>query len=122
MSNPSPTITIQTMDGVDHELKMTFNHLNMVAAHITGADAAALVTVTNESRDRIVSVMFGKREDGKFIGADPGAIDLDMEQAGKLLDWVTEHVTDFFVKRLVKTRQMLSSIVPAVKAASDLQS
>lgn len=113
---PPATLELKTMDGTAHTLKMSFNHLNMIAAHVAGADGAAVITASAEGRDRIVAIMFGARdESGRFTPANPDEIDLDPDAAGELFDWATEHLTDFFVKRLAKTRQMLQSIVPAVK-------
>lgn len=112
---PSPTLNLKTMDGAEHVLKMSFNHLNMIAAHVAGADGAALIAASAEGRDRIVAIMFGEISEGKFTPADVDAIELDPDAAGELFDWATEHLTHFFVKRLAKTRLMLQSIVPAVK-------
>ncbi len=116
MDAPAAKITIQTMDGKDHELKMTFNHLSLITARFAGVEQAAMAGSIPEARDHILAVMFGVRENGKFRLAETDVIDLDPDEAGKLFDWVTEHLTHFFVRRLAKAREQLGHMIPEIKA------
>lgn len=121
-TTPTPTLEVQTLDGQSHTLKMTFNHLNRIASTLTGIEGAAIASSTADGRDLILATMFGKRdENGKFIPADVDALEISPDVAGEVFNWVTEHLTDFFVKRLAKSREMLASMVPEIQKMKDPQ-
>ena len=119
LAPPTPTLSAQTIDGEHVELKMSFNHLNLISQGFSTIDSASLASNSPESRNDILAVLFGKKVSGKFKRADVEDIELSPDEAGKIVDWAVEHLTYFFLGRLAKTRDQLAKIIPEIAKMKD---
>jgi hypothetical protein len=108
---PAARLTI-SLDGEKRELFMSFGLLNELCRAIGNLEAAVQIPIDNELRDYTLLAVLSKRDDQGAV-ADGGAVNLrtleiEVQDAEDLLAWVSEHVTDFFLRtmeRVVKTQK-----------------
>ena len=107
MSNEHITVTI---NDEEKELKMTFGLLNELSRRMGDVDALPELAVNAELRESVILACVVERDKrGKFKDAEATLYDYDlsMEDSLRLLDWVGEHVADFFLKSMSSTKALI---------------
>ena len=109
----SPTITVK-----DREILMSYGLLTESARLLPTPDHIGELFSNSETRDKYLSILLVQRDaKGKPIGeADLG--DLSLEDAGAVLDWGMEHLTDFFVKRAALAQKLHKGVNATLQGAS----
>jgi hypothetical protein len=110
---PAPEPRFKVMiNGEERTLFMSFGLLNEICRAIGGLEAAIQIPVDNELRDYSLLAVLSKRDELGAV-AEGGAVnlrtlDIAVEDVEELLAWITDHVTDFFLRtmeRVVKGQQ-----------------
>lgn len=126
MKTKTPSeISIKNMDGENIVLFMSFGMLNRLIAKLGGnPDMTPLIATDYETQERLLKEVFTKREGGRVVSEpdDLDSLKLDIDEAGKLLGWIQEHIDDFFVQMTEKTIKQAEGKLKAVGAAKDLES
>lgn len=109
----SERITVE-VNGEPKEVKMSFGLLNELSQKLGDIDAIPEMAVNPELREALVLACVVDRDPrGKF--KDPEATlyqyDMSMDDTLKLLDWVGEHVADFFLKSMGSAKKMIEERV-----------
>ena len=104
--NPTYTVTI---GGTETELKMSYGLLNEVARVVGDIEAIPQIAYDIELRTALLTAVLSKRDKkGKITEeADLFNLDMDGEEVIDLLNWVGEHVLDFFIKSLTRAKKLL---------------
>ena len=102
----SPKLTVTILDQ-EVELLMSYGLLSRLAASIQDVDALTNSGFSATSRDFLLETVLTKKgKSGAFDKVDLDEI-TEMEEVEKVLDWVNEHLLDFFIKQLTKSQQSL---------------
>ena len=115
MSNNIFTIKV---DGKERDIKMTFGLLNTLCRRVGDIDGASQMTIDQVLRDVVLVELLSDRDkNGKIIAeVDIDTLDLDLDELINLLDWAGEHVLDFFLKGLEKTKSLQDRNMNRIKA------
>lgn len=102
-----PTQHFQLSDG--KEIKMYFGLLNRLAKLIGGFNTVALVLTDINVQEEVIKNLFNKYDTkGKVIEeANFEEMEYDPMEIQRLLVWVTEHLTSFFLKNLQSMAQVV---------------
>jgi hypothetical protein len=100
---PEPRFKVK-VNGEEQTLFMSFGLLNEICRAIGGLEAAIQIPVDNELRDYALLAVLSKRDEEGAV-AEGGAInlrtlDMTTDDAEELLAWITDHVTDFFLRTM----------------------
>lgn len=104
----SERITIEYA-GKPRDLFMTFGLLHELTSLVGSPDNAGAVGIDFELREAVMARVFGERkiEEGeagvatvRFVPADVTDLPISIDDAIRVLDWVSENVLDFFLKQL----------------------
>jgi hypothetical protein len=114
---------VMTYDG--RQIKMTYGLLNRLCRVVGEVDGAAVMTMDNDIRERVLIEILSPRDPQGNI-PDGGefnifSITASTEEVSEVLDWAQEQVIDFFVKRAIKTAsvtKLLSQTVNDLRATS----
>lgn len=111
------------INGDTREIKMSFGLLNNLCRLVGDIDNAAMMTIDPVMRESILVELLSHR-DAK--GKVKEKIDLDSLDAAAgdivdLIDWAGEHVFDFFLKGLERTRALQDKNLDRIKALTRTQ-
>ena len=111
------------LNGEVLSIKMSYGLLNVLTRRIGDLEAVTDIFSDGHLQSDLLVEVFSKRgprgeivEEFNLFGSD-----LDSETVLSILEWIAEHVTDFFLKGLSKTkdliteerREMLRSLMPS---------
>jgi hypothetical protein len=102
------TITV-TLNGEPKEILMSMGLLNELSAKLGDVDAIPELSVNAELRESImISALADRDNRGKLVDPEINLFSLDIstEDTLRLLDWVGEHVADFFLKSMAQTKSL----------------
>ena len=105
------TLTVK-IDGEDRDLFMSYGLLTALSKKLPTADAVGAIPHDPELRDVTLLVALAERsKTGKITKALDSIedIDISMEDVERVLDWVMEHLTGFFVRGLEKSKKVLDA-------------
>ena len=91
-----------TLAGEKKSLFMSFGLLNELCRGIGDAQGALQVTANSQLRDFALMVVLSDRdEEGNVVKPiNVNRIEMSIEDGERLLDWVAQHATDFFVRTM----------------------
>ncbi len=106
------------VNGTEVQIKMSFGLLNVLCRAVGDVETAATINVDPVLRDVFISELLSKRDaKGKVVEKpDLEGLDVDVEKAIELVDWAGDHVLDFFLKGLEKTKAMQAKHMDRIKA------
>lgn len=107
-----------TVNGDEHEIKMTFGLLNNLCRKVGDIEAAAVIALDTNLRDAILIELLSKRDSkGKITEAiDLDSLEADPDRIIDLIDWAGTHVLDFFLKGLERTKKLQEANTGRIKA------
>lgn len=105
---PSPRVTI-TMDGETRVLFMSYGLLDQLVGIIPDLQRVQDILTDHDMRRRILTETLSTRSPlGDITTAyNPFVHEVPLMDIHLVLDWVTEHVSDFFLRRLVAAMALL---------------
>ncbi len=106
------------VNGSEKQIKMTFGLLNILCRAVGDVDSAATVNFDPVLRHTFLVEMLSDRDaKGKIKEAiDVDTLDLDVDAASDLIAWAGDHVLDFFLKGLEKTKALQERHQNRIKA------
>lgn len=106
------------VNGSEKQIKMTFGLLNILCRAVGDVDAAASVNFDPVLRYTFITEMLSNRDaKGKIKEpVDLDTLDIDVDAAGDLIAWAGDHVLDFFLKGLEKTKALQERHQGRIKA------
>ena len=107
-----------TVNGDEHEIKMTFGLLNNLCRKVGDIEAAAVIALDTNLRDAILIELLSKRDSkGKILEPiDLDSLEADPDSIIDLIDWAGTHVLDFFLKGLEGTKKLQEANTGRIKA------
>lgn len=122
MNQPSATIDL-TQDGQSREIKMSFGMLNHLARLVGVVDNVPAIATDPDLQSAIMQVVLAKRsEKGKILEPiDLDEVDMSIDDVRAILDWVSEHLFDFFLKGLEKAKQIIVDRKDQLKNLNNLE-
>lgn len=119
----NPNFKYTTGAGAEAEVKMTYGLLDALCVTCGDIDGALMVSVDNDLRTEVLNQIFADRDERGNIQtpANLFALDMSPEDVQRLLDWVQEHVADFFLKALegaVATKNREGDRIKALQSIS----
>lgn len=111
------------LNGTEKQVKMTFGLLNVLCRSVGDVDNAAAVNFDPTLRQVFLVELLSDRDaKGKIRSPiDPDTLDIDVDEASELIAWAGDHVLDFFLKGLEKTKQMQDRHLNRIKALTPSQ-
>lgn len=111
-AKPEPKLTIKYA-GVEHELIMSYGLLNRVLAVVSSQAAVEAIAFSQEMRNGTLFELLFLRPNGRGViknlkPEDLDDIDIELEEVQKMIGWVTDHVTDFFIGVAEQTTAVVS--------------
>ena len=93
-----------TIDGKEEEVFMSFALLNMIARHVGDPENIPLIQLNADLRELVMKELLAVRTPtGKIVQSrEIEDVDISIEDAEKLLEFASEHVTDFTIRALEK--------------------
>ena len=106
------------VNGSEKQIKMTFGLLNILCRAVGDVDAAASVNFDPILRHTFLVEMLSDRDaKGKIKEAiELDTLELDIDAASDLIAWAGDHVLDFFLKGLEKTKSLQERHQGRIKA------
>lgn len=106
------------VNGSEKQIKMTFGLLNILCRAVGDVDAAASVNFDSTLRQAFLVEMLSERDSkGKIKQpVDLDTLEIDIEAAGDLIAWAGDHVLDFFLRGLEKTKALQERHQGRIKA------
>jgi hypothetical protein len=106
------------VNGSEKQVKMTFGMLNILCRAVGDVDSAASVNFDPVLRQVFLVELLSARDvKGKITEPfDLDTADMDIGQAGELIAWAGDHVLDFFLKGLEKTKALQERHQGRIKA------
>ena len=106
------------INGETRDIKMTFGMLNNLCQIVGEVDNVPALHVDAYTRGRVMVELLSERDSrGKIRSeAELDSTDISIEDAEALLNWAGDHVLDFFLKALERTKAMQDKHMPRVKA------
>ncbi|HIH2746987.1 TPA: hypothetical protein ACYLN4_002724 [Burkholderia lata] len=113
-----------TLAGEKKSLFMSFGLLNELCRGIGDAQGALQVTANSQLRDFVLMVVLSDRDDeGNVVKPiNVNRIEMSIDDGERLLDWVSQHATDFFVRtmeRIVTGHKDKESRLKALKELAE---
>ena len=107
-----------TVNGDEHEIKMTFGLLNNLCRKVGDIEAAVVIALDTNLRDAILIELLSKRDSkGKILEPiDLDTLEADPDSIIDLIDWAGTHVLDFFLKGLERTKKLQEANTGRIKA------
>lgn len=110
MSNLPASKTVIVLDGKPKEVLMSFGLLNSLMEHINNpVDVLALSLDPELSRCLISECLAERTEEGAILRT-PNLYNLATEDAEKMLSWIADHISHFFVKTLSQNPDQLREL------------
>lgn len=106
------------VNGENRDIKMTFGMLNTLCQIVGDVDNIASLHVDAYVRSKILTELLSDRDSrGKVRAtADLESTDVSMDDVEALLTWAGDHVLDFFLKALERTKALQDKHLPRIKA------
>jgi len=103
------TLTV-TLNGEKHTLLMTYGLLNSLATQVSDVEDVTNLGFSAESRTAtLIAVLTRKGKTGCFDEVDLDVIE-EIDEIDKVLDWASDHVFNFFMRRLRKAQEGLTKL------------
>lgn len=112
---------IVSINGQTHELFMSFallNRLVSIVGEINGVSAAEMDPVVRDVILKEVLVKRGKSgliEDPEF---DLDNYEMNISDGIAILDWVSDHCLDFFIRQIEKAKATAEEMAPRLRSLS----
>lgn len=113
---PAPRIIIKSIQGdEERDVFMSFALLNQLASLVGSVERVPEISFNGEIRSRAVDLVLAERDErGRITPSD--AWDLDLDSGCQLLDWIEEHLFDFFLRRLKDQLRRVEKRTPELQA------
>jgi|GEM_PF-1338766 len=112
------------VNGETRDLFMSFGLLNELCALIPDAHAATQIALNADLRDVALITVLSPRDENGVIPEDKvfnvKTMDIPLDEADKLLDWVSEHILYFFLnalRRVVAAQKANTALKELVETA-----
>lgn len=101
----------------DREIKMSFGLLDELTRIIGDVDGLADLPVNPDVRSEVLySVLIERDEKGQKSKEAPDLYNLEPSMVAELIEWVGEHVADFFLNAMGRTTKLLTKREDQFKA------
>lgn len=101
------------VNGEEREIFMSFGLLNHLCNVVGTIENVPLISIDVELRNTILPLTLAERtKSGKLINKELPEVDdfeITVEDGEKLLEWVTDHAGNFFIKALETARRLESN-------------
>lgn len=109
------TIKITTPDG-EAERLMSWGLLDELNGIIGDIDQLAELVGSREMRNEVLTAVYSERDaKGERVG-EVSLFPLAPDEVTRVIDWVGEHVADFFLKNATNANQLGTKLAERVKA------
>lgn len=108
----SPRHSLTYLDGEEQEVVMTFGLLNLLSGMVRDVSSVPFIMLEPELRHQLMIALLSPRDaQGKIVDEyNAYQQPVSLEEAQALLVWVSEHLTDFFLKAVTQYRQILERV------------
>jgi hypothetical protein len=108
-----------TLNGESHTLLMTYGLLNKLATQVSDVEDVTNMGFSAENREAtLLAVLTRKGKTGCFDEVDLDEIE-EIDEIERVLDWASDHVFDFFMKRLRKAQEGLTKLSAEAETMTD---
>ncbi|WMC09507.1 hypothetical protein PU634_10305 [Oceanimonas pelagia] len=113
---PKPVLadrhTLTFLDGTEKEVVMTFGLLNLVSGLVRDISSVPFIMMDPELRHQLMIALLSPRDaHGKITDEYNEYLEpVSTAEAQALLTWVSEHLTDFFLKAVRQYRTILETV------------
>lgn len=108
-NKPADCINV-TIEENEYKLLMTYGLLSKLAGMVGSQEQLLDAGFAHESRDEMIKAALTKRgRSGAFEEDEIDLDNLDLDTAEEILEWVTGHLTAFFMKRLRSAQSGMQS-------------
>ncbi|GFD70942.1 hypothetical protein KUL118_01720 [Tenacibaculum sp. KUL118] len=106
--NPATRFNLRVNDE-DKEVFMSFALLNTITGYFRSAEELDQILLNPEIRNSIITELLSERnENGRITkNFDTTKMVVDHDEVLDLLEWVAEHVENFFMKALQRAKQRM---------------
>lgn len=113
----SDNFTIKIGDE-ERDIKMSFGLLNILCRRAGDLDGAAMINMDQSLREAVITELLSARDEKGKIKSEVDIMFLDVEPSAviELLDWAGNHVMDFFLKGLERTKALQDRNMGRIKA------
>jgi hypothetical protein len=104
--------TLTYLNGSSHEVVMTFGLLNLLSGLVRDVSSVPFIMMDPELRHQLMIALLSPRDAQGKIGDEYNEYlnPVSLEEAQALLVWVSEHLTDFFLKAVRQYRRILETV------------
>lgn len=115
----SPTLSIKLNDK-DHEVFMSYGLLNRLTRHLGNIDHLPILAVDPALQETVLVEVFTTRDSKGNATSTPTLHELaiSLDDIDKVLDFVGEHIADFFTRAAEKAQARMVRINGRVEAMS----
>lgn len=91
-------------------ITMTYGLLNECVREVGDVDQLAEIHIDQELRNALLVIVLSERDDEGRIEKPVNLhkLELSVAEVQELLDWIGEHVADFFIGSLERTKKLLT--------------
>lgn len=116
--------TLTFVDGSEKEILMTFGLLNLTSGMVRDISAVPFIMLDAELRHQLMIAILSPRDAQGNISDEYNEYQnpVTTDEAHALLTWVSEHLTDFFLKAVRQYRTILETVEKENPKASALPS
>lgn len=113
----SDTYTVKFEDGEEKELKMSMGLIQLLFARFTTQDQIYNLGLDFVvQRDLINEVVDDRNTNGRRTNPDTDySLRLSIEEGNKLVEWISEHIIDFFTSKLEAQERAIKKMLPALE-------
>jgi hypothetical protein len=114
--------TLTYLNGDRQEVVMTFGLLNLLSGMVRDVSAVPFIMLDPDLRHQLMIALLSPRDaQGKITDEYNEYLNpVSLEQAQALLVWVSEHLTDFFLKAVRQYRRILETVEQETPASGSV--
>lgn len=111
------TYTVKFEDGEEKELKMSMGLIQLLFARFTTQDQIYNLGLDFiVQRELINEVVDDRSTNGRRANPDIDySLRLSIEEGNKLVEWISEHIIDFFTSKLEAQERAIKKMLPALE-------
>lgn len=106
------------INGKHEEIFMSYGLLNHLSLVVGDAERVSAIGIDAELRDQVLKCLLSERTKTGKIKNERSAedVEISLEDVETLLDWSSEHLIDFFLRRALKAKSIIDKRSEQIQA------